>query len=221
MTYLQNCTMRIPAISKNVKFAVAIAVVALLAFSLGNIELAKDVNSAGQPSSQESSSPNPNASAKPSKKATPTPSMTPTAIPSKAPTKKSSTKTIPTDSNEGTNAGGAEKVGIKSTDVETLEGMITDIDSYIAAVKGGNETLATQLCSSLNADYNQALKLIKTTSSIVKVEQLLSNSKEVMYAAVSDCATGLSKGNDTLINQSLTEFASASKFLKALVKLNG
>lgn len=213
--------MRIPAISKNVKFAVAIAVVALLAFSLGNIELAKDVNSAGQPSSQESSSPNPNASAKPSKKATPTPSMTPTAIPSKAPTKKSSTKTIPTDSNEGTNAGGAEKVGIKSTDVETLEGMITDIDSYIAAVKGGNETLATQLCSSLNADYNQALKLIKTTSSIVKVEQLLSNSKEVMYAAVSDCATGLSKGNDTLINQSLTEFASASKFLKALVKLNG
>jgi hypothetical protein len=213
--------MRIRGISKNVKFAVAIVVVALLAFSLGNIELAKDVNSAGQPSSQESSSPNPNASAKPSKKATPTPSMTPTAIPSKAPTKKSSTKTIPTDSNEGTNAGGAEKVGIKTTDVETLEGMITDIDSYIAAVKGGNETLATQLCSSLNADYNQALKLIKTTSSIVKVEQLLTNSKEVMYAAVSDCATGLSKGNDTLINQSLTEFASASKFLKALVKLNG
>ncbi len=221
MTYLQNYTMRIRGISKNVKFVLAIIAVAVLAFSIGNIELAKDVNTAAQPSTQETASPNPNGLAKPSKKATPTPSITATAIPSKAPTKKSSTKTIPTDGNEGANAGGAEKIGIKSTDLETFEGMITDIDSYIAAVKGGNETLATELCSSLNADYNQALKLIKTTSSIVKVEQLLSNSKEVMFAAVSDCATGLSRENETLINQSLTEFASASKFLKALVKLNG
>lgn len=214
--------MRIPAISKNVKFAISIVTVAILAFSIGNIELAKDVNSASQPSTEQSAPANPNGLAKPSQKASATPSQKASATPSQSPTKKpSTTKEIPTVVVEGKGADGAEKIGIKTSDVENLEGIVTDIDSYIAAIKGGNTTLATQLCTSLNGDYNKALKLIQTTSSVVKIEQLLSNSKEAMFAAVSDCATGLSRSNDALVNQSVTEFASASKFLKALVKLQG
>ena len=214
--------MRIPTISKNVKFAVAIVTVAILAFSIGNIELAKDVNSASQPSTEESAPANPNGSAKPSQKASAKPSQKASATPSQSPTKKPSTKKeIPTVVVEGKGADGAEKIGIKTSDVENFEGIVTDIDSYIAAVKGGNTTLATQLCTSLNGDYNKALKLIQTTSSVVKIEQLLSNSKEAMFAAVSDCATGLSRGNDALVSQSVTEFASASKFLKTLLKLQG
>jgi hypothetical protein len=214
--------MRIPAISKNVKFAISIVTVAILAFSIGNIELAKDVNSASQPSTAQSAPANPNGLAKPSQKASATPSQKASATPSQSPTKKpSTTKEIPSVVVDGSGAGSAEKIGIKTSDVENLEGIVTDIDSYIAAIKGGNTTLATQLCTSLNGDYNKALKLIQTTSSVVKIEQLLSNSKEAMFAAVSDCATGLSRSNDALVNQSVTEFASASKFLKALVKLQG
>jgi len=218
--------MRIPTISKNVKFAVAIVAVAILAFSIGNIELAKDVNSATQPSAQESAPANPNGSVKPSTKASQNPSMKPSqkasATPSQSPSKKSSTKkAIPTTGDEATSGGSVEKIGIKTSDVENVEGLVADIDSYIAAVKGGNTTLATQLCTSLTGDYNKALKLIQTTSSVVKIEQLLSNSKEAMFAAVSDCATGLSRGNDALVSQSVTEFASASKFLKTLLKLQG
>lgn len=214
--------MRIPAISKNVKFAISIVTVAILAFSIGNIELAKDVDSASQPSTEQSAPANPNGLAKPSQKASATPSQKASATPSQSPTKKpSTTKEIPSVVVDGSGAASAEKIGIKTSDVENLEGIVTDIDSYIAAIKGGNTTLATQLCTSLNGDYNKALKLIQTTSSVVKIEQLLSNSKEAMFAAVSDCATGLSRSNDALVNQSVTEFASASKFLKALVKLQG
>jgi len=214
--------MRIPTISRNIKFVVAIVAVAILAFSLGNIELAKDVNSDAQPSVQQSTTPNSSGSAKPSEKPVINPSQKVSATPSSSATKKSSTKkAIPNSGDEGTKSGAAAKIGIKTSDVDNLEGIVTDIDSYIAAVKGGDNTLATQLCTSLTGDYNKALKLIQTTSSVVKIEQLLANSKEAMFAAVSDCATGLGRGNDALVNQSVTEFAAASKFLKTLVKLQG
>ena len=190
--------MRFLQINRNIKIALAIVVIASGAFLIGNIELAED--------SEKSAPviPAPSISAS----ATPTPPQKSTATPSVKP----STSKAATTKTEA-------QGGFKSKDINSLNTAVDDINSYTDALEAGNNALASQLCTALQTNYNEALKNLVTTSDIAKIETLLINSQDAIYAAVSDCTAGFAKNNQALINQSLTEFQSASKLLTALLKL--